>query len=89
MAIMLSSYLVPLQQKRRQQRRRRQLLSPFSMALLHKMATCAFYLWFCYKEGDDSNVVTFLYGGGVVEKAMAEGGFFSFIYLLILWVLLV
>jgi uncharacterized membrane protein len=39
------------------------------------------FLWFCYKEGDGSNVVTFLYGGGVVEKAMAEGNFFSFIYL--------
>jgi hypothetical protein len=26
-------------------------------------------------EHDDSNVVTFLYGGGVMEKAMVEGGF--------------
>jgi hypothetical protein len=23
----------------------------------------AFLLWFCYEEGDGSNVVTFLYGG--------------------------
>jgi hypothetical protein len=35
-------------------------------------------LWFCYEEGDGNNVVTFLYGGGVVEKAMAKGGFFPF-----------
>jgi hypothetical protein len=48
------------------------------------MVACAFYLWFCYEEGDNSNVVTFLYGCGVVEKAMAKGGFFSFIYLFIL-----
>jgi hypothetical protein len=26
------------------------------------MATSAFLLWFCYEEGDGSNVVTFLYG---------------------------
>jgi hypothetical protein len=44
-------------------------------------------LWFCCKEGDSSNVVTFLYGGGVMEKAMVEGDFFSFIffYLYFLW----
>jgi len=35
-------------------------------------------LWFCYKEGDDNNVITFLYGGVVVEKAMVGGGFFLF-----------
>ncbi len=39
------------------------------------MAAWALFLWFCYEEHDDSNVVTFLYGGGVVEKAMVEGGF--------------
>jgi hypothetical protein len=52
------------------------------MVLLHKMGACALFLWFCYEEGDSSNVVTFLYGGGVMEKAMAEGGFFSFIFLI-------
>jgi hypothetical protein len=31
------------------------------------------FLWFCYEEGDNNNVVTFLYGGGVVEKTMARG----------------
>jgi len=36
---------------------------------------CAF-LWFCCKEGDDNNVVTFLYGGVGVEKAMAGNDFF-------------
>jgi hypothetical protein len=46
------------------------------------MGACALFLWFCYEEGDSSNVVTFLYGGGVMEKAMAEGGFFSFIFLI-------
>jgi len=36
-----------------------------------EMATSAFLLWFCYEEGDGSNVVTFLYGGGFF--------FFSFV----------
>jgi hypothetical protein len=36
------------------------------------------FLWFCYEEGDNSNVVTFLYGDGVVEKAMVGGDFFFF-----------
>jgi len=26
--------------------------------------------WFCYKEGDGSNVVAFFYGGGAMKKAM-------------------
>jgi hypothetical protein len=30
------------------------------------MATSAFLLWFCYEEGDGSNVVTFLYGGSII-----------------------
>jgi len=34
------------------------------------MATSAFLLWFCCEEGDGSNVLTFLYGGGF---------FFSFV----------
>jgi hypothetical protein len=38
------------------------------------MATSAFLLWFCYEEGDGSNVVTFLYGGG------GGGGFFFFFF---------
>jgi hypothetical protein len=50
------------------------------MALLHKMGACALFLWFCCEEGDGSNVITFLYGGGVMEKAMVEGDFFSFIF---------
>jgi hypothetical protein len=29
------------------------------------------FWWFCYKEGDNSNVIAFLYDGGVVKKAMA------------------
>jgi hypothetical protein len=41
------------------------------------MAAWALFLWFCCKEGDDNNVVTFLYGGGVMEKVMAKGGFSS------------
>jgi hypothetical protein len=50
------------------------------MALLHKMGACALFLWFCCEEGDGSNVITFLYGGGVMEKAMVKGDFFSFIF---------
>jgi hypothetical protein len=41
-------------------------------------------LWFCYEEGDGSNVVTFLYGGGVVEKVMDRGNFFSFFCFLLM-----
>jgi len=33
-------------------------------ALLQGNGEFAFLLWFCYEEGDGSNVVTFLYGGG-------------------------
>jgi len=34
---------------------------------------------FCYEKGDNSNVIAFFYGGGVVKKAMATSGFlFSF-----------
>jgi hypothetical protein len=50
------------------------------------MVACAFYLWFYCEEGDGNNVVTFFYGGGVVEKVMAEGSFFSFIYFVVLLV---
>jgi len=31
--------------------------------LLQGNGEFAFLLWFCYKEGDNINVVTFLYGG--------------------------
>jgi hypothetical protein len=55
------------------------------MPLLHKMVACAFFWWFYCKESDGRNVVTFLYGGGVVEKALAEDGFFSFIYLFLFY----
>jgi hypothetical protein len=50
------------------------------MALLHKMATRDLFFWSCCEKCDDSNVVTFLYGGGVMEQAMAEGAF-VFLYL--------
>jgi hypothetical protein len=30
------------------------------------MARCALFLWFCYKEGDGNNDVTFLDGGTVM-----------------------
>jgi hypothetical protein len=33
-------------------------------ALLQGNGEFAFLLWFCCEEGDGSNVVTFLYGGG-------------------------
>jgi hypothetical protein len=43
-------------------------------------------LCFCYEKGDGNNVVTFLYGGGVVENAMARGSFFfSFFVVLLVW----
>jgi hypothetical protein len=45
---------------------------------------CLFW-WFCYKEGDGSNVVTFLYSGGVVKKAMATCDLFIFIFSLSFW----
>jgi len=50
----------------------------------NKMAACAF-LWFCC-EGDNNNVITFLYGDGVVEKAMARGDFFLFFFWVVLLV---
>jgi hypothetical protein len=34
-------------------------------ALLQGNGEFAFLLWFCCEEGDGSNVVTFLYGGGL------------------------
>jgi hypothetical protein len=43
------------------------------------MATCAFFWWFCYEEGDGSNIVTFLYGGWVVKKAMGAKDFIFFV----------
>jgi hypothetical protein len=39
------------------------------------------FSWFCYKEGDGSNVVTFFYGGGVVKKTMAINCFFFLFFL--------
>ncbi len=44
--------------------------------------------WFCYEEGNDSNVIAFFYGGGVAKKAMATSFFllsfflFSLVFLL-------
>jgi len=32
------------------------------------------FSWFCYEKGDNSNVIAFIYGGGVVKKVMATGG---------------
>jgi hypothetical protein len=34
------------------------------MALLEGNGDLCLSLWFCYEEGDDNNVITFLYGGG-------------------------
>jgi len=45
------------------------------MALLQGNGDLRLSLWFCCEEGDGSNVVSFLYGGG-----------FLFIYLLLLMV---
>jgi hypothetical protein len=33
-------------------------------ALLQRNGEFVFLLWFCWKEGDGSNVVAFVYGGG-------------------------
>jgi hypothetical protein len=44
------------------------------------------FLWFCCEEGDGNNVITFLYGGGVVEKAMVGSDFFPFFFLVVLLV---
>jgi hypothetical protein len=33
-------------------------------ALMQGNGEFAFLLWFCYEEGDGSNVITCLYGGG-------------------------
>jgi hypothetical protein len=41
-----------------------------------KMATCAFFWWFCYVEGDGNYVVAFLYGVWVVKKATGASIFF-------------
>jgi len=43
-----------------------------------KLATCAFFRWLCSKEGDNNNVVAFLYGVGDVKKAMVNGDFSFF-----------
>jgi hypothetical protein len=42
------------------------------------MAAWALFLWFCCEEGDNNNVVTFLYGDGVMEKVMAKSNFILF-----------
>jgi hypothetical protein len=38
----------------------------------------------CRKEGDN-NVITFLYGDGVVEKVMARGNIFPFFLVVLLF----
>jgi hypothetical protein len=44
------------------------------------------FFWFCYEEGDGNNVVTFLYGGGVVEKVIFFLVVFSFLcFFFFLW----
>jgi len=45
------------------------------MALLQKNNDLRFLWWFCWEEGDDNNVVTFLYGGDIVKKTMVSCGF--------------
>jgi hypothetical protein len=49
------------------------------MAFLQKNGNLRLFGWFCYEEGDGSNVA-FLYGGGVVKKAIKLGGFFLFFW---------
>ncbi len=49
------------------------------MALLQQNGSLRL-LWFCCEECDNNNVVTFLYGDGVVEKAMAGGDFFPLFF---------
>jgi hypothetical protein len=45
------------------------------------------FWWFSYEEGDNSNVVTFFYSGGVAKKVMAANcrRFFSFFFLWSFW----
>jgi len=44
------------------------------------------FWWFCYEEGDDTNVVTLFYGGSVVKKVMVVSGhLLSFFLYLFLW----
>jgi len=40
------------------------------------------FWWFCYEEGDGSNVVAFLYGGGGVKNVMAIKSFLLFSFFL-------
>jgi hypothetical protein len=40
------------------------------------------FWWFCCEKGDDNNVITFLYGGGVMKKVMASC---DFIFLWLFW----
>jgi hypothetical protein len=49
------------------------------MALLQKNGGLHLFWWFYCEEGDGNNVVAFLYGGGVVKKAMVASGYL-FIY---------
>jgi len=41
--------------------------------------------WFCYEEGDDSNVVAFFCGGGVMKKVMVAGCFLLSFFLWSFW----
>ncbi len=43
-----------------------------------KLVTYAFFCWFSYKEGDNSNVVAFFYSGCDVKKAMAANDYFFY-----------
>jgi hypothetical protein len=36
------------------------------MALLQRNGDLRLFWWFCYEEGDSSDVVAFLYGGGFI-----------------------
>jgi hypothetical protein len=46
---------------------------------------CRFFQWFCYEQGDDSNVVTFFYGDGVVKKVIASCHRFLSFFFFLLW----
>jgi hypothetical protein len=50
------------------------------------VTTFTFFSGFAVKKGDNSNVIAFLYGGGVVRKTLAAVfSFFLFFFYFFLW----
>ncbi len=43
------------------------------------------FQWFCCEKSDDSNVVTFLYGCGVVKRTMAARDYLLYFFLWSFW----